>query len=279
MKERLQSLIDLEKAIVFVESLGNEILDARLRGILENRKPNRRTLQKIEQMRKTDGGFAFWEEDVSCITSTLNVIGWFDDLSFRDGPVIDKTFGFLLKHQQEDGGWDEIAEIRDLEPPPYMIPGELNTRTWLTACCAHWFIRFNRAEPQGAKGCPSEFLMQHVKPSGLIGGYIYASWDALVMFNYHPGPASDVFRNLLSGVRKRFTPNEHDATDLAWLLRGLREIGLSSRDDLVSRAIDALESMQESNGGWVSSEGDRFTGIATVDAIRVLNDFGRLDVV
>ena len=276
MKEGLHSLVDLRKTTVFVKSLGDEILKARLEAIIKGRRPRRRILEKIQQMRKTDGGFAFWEEDVSSITTTLNVVGWLDDLSLRDGPVVDETFDFLLSHQQEDGGWDEIAEVRDVEPLPYMMPGELNTRIWLTACCAHWFIRFGRAEPPGAKGCPAEFLMQHVIPSGLISGYLYASWDALVMFNYHPGSKSDVFRNLLTEVRERLDPDEHDATDLAWLLRCLRDIDLSVEDDLVSRAINTLMSMQRPDGSWSSSEGERYIGMTTIDAIRVLHDFGKL---
>ncbi|MHA3963527.1 MAG: prenyltransferase/squalene oxidase repeat-containing protein [Candidatus Thorarchaeota archaeon SMTZ1-45] len=269
-------MVDVRKASTFVESLGDEILNARLEAILENRKPSRHVLGKIENMRKSDGGFAFWKQDVSSITSTLNIVGWLDDFSFRKGPLVDKTFDFLLKHQQNDGGWDEIEEVRGFEPPPFMMPSELNTRTWLTACCAHWFIRFGRAEPPGTKGCPAEFLMQHMKSSGLIRGYLYASWDALVMFNYHPGPESDVFKNLLSGVRVQFAPNEHDGTDLAWLLRCLRDIGLGVDDELVSKAISTLESIQEPDGSWISNDGDEFTGITTVDVIRALHDFDKL---
>ena len=267
-------MVDLKRASAFVDGLEEEILSARLKAILEDQKPIRPVLSQIEDMRKSDGGFAFWEQDVSSITTTLNIVGWLDDFSLREGKVVNRTFDFLLRHQLEDGGWDEIERVRDLGPPPFMIPGEINTRTWLTACCAHWFIRFGRAEPPGSKGCPAEFLMQHVQPSGLVKGYLYASWDALVMFNYHPGPDSEVFRNLLSSVREQFNPDKHDATDLAWLLRCLRDIGLDATDGLVSRVVDSLEGMQAPDGSWVSGEG--FTGMTTVDVIRVLRDFGKL---
>ena len=195
------SLVDLERASAFVKGLEDEILNTRLRAILGDQKSSGSVLNQIEDMRKSDGGFAFWKQDVSSITTTLNIVGWLDDLSLRAEPIADRTFEFLLEHQREDGGWDEVEGVRDLNPSPFMLPGEINTRTWLTACCAHWFIRFDRAEPPGSKGCPAEFLMQHVQPSGLVKGYLYASWDALVMFNYHPGPDSEVFRDLLSGVR------------------------------------------------------------------------------
>ncbi|MFW9975865.1 MAG: prenyltransferase/squalene oxidase repeat-containing protein [Candidatus Thorarchaeota archaeon] len=276
VEERVPALIDLEKTSAFIKGLEDEILTARMSAIVENRKPSRQLLEKIELLRKSDGGFAFWEQDVSSITSTLNVVGWLDDFSLRAGSLVERTFDFLLEHQREDGGWDEIEEIRDFEPPPYMMPGELNTRTWLTAFCAHWFIRFGRAEPLGTKGCPAKFLMRHVKPSGLISGYLYASWDALVMFNYHPGPESEEFRKLLSGVRRHFKPTEHDGADFAWLLRCLRDIGLNKKDELVSRATSILEELQEPNGSWASQEGEEFIGMTTLDVIRVLHDFENL---
>ncbi|MFW9967501.1 MAG: prenyltransferase/squalene oxidase repeat-containing protein [Candidatus Thorarchaeota archaeon] len=268
--------VDLPKASTFIRSLDDKILRARLESILNNQKPNESVLDSLEEMRKSDGGFAFWDEDISCVTTTLNVVGWFDDLNLQREAIVEKTFDFLLNLQQNDGGWDEIPDVRLLDPPQYMVPGKANTRTWITACCAHWFIRFGHAEPPGTRGCPAEFLVQNVTPSGLIRGYHYASWDAMVMFNYHPGPDSDAFKNLLKAVRENFNPEIHDAVDLAWLLRCLRDADLGPKDNLIEQALDALESMQQANGSWSSAEGVEYSGMATVDVIRVLKDFGRI---
>ena len=269
-------MVDVQKAVIYVGKGSDVIQQGRLESVLERKRPDRTVLDAIESMRKSDGGFAFWDQDISSITTTLNIVGWLDDLSLREGAIVDKTFDFLLHHQQEDGGWDEIKKVSMFDPPPFMVPGEINTRTWLTACCAHWFIRFDRAEPPGTKGCPAEFLMQHMAPSGLIKGFLYASWDSLVMFNYHPGPESDAFRRLLMGIKGRFNPGEYDGADLAWLLRCLREIGLDSKDELAAQALDALEKRQEQNGSWISGDGAEFSRMTTVDAIRVLSDFRRL---
>ncbi|MFX0054901.1 MAG: prenyltransferase/squalene oxidase repeat-containing protein [Candidatus Hermodarchaeota archaeon] len=269
-------MVDIQKALEFVRTSSDNIQQARLDSILENTRPDKDVLDAIERMRKSGGGFAFWDNDVSSITTTLNVLGWLDDLSILNGPIVDRTFDFLLDHQREDGGWDEIEEVGEFDPPPFMMPGEVNTQTWLTACCAHWFIRFGRAEPPGSKGCPAEFLMQHIQPSGLVRGYLYASWDALVMFNYHPGTESEVFKRLLEGVEKRFTPDELDGTDLAWLLRCLRDANLSVDHKLVIGALDALEEKQGLDGSWSSADGPEYSGMATIDAIRVMKDFRRL---
>lgn len=267
--------VNLHKASEFIESLDDRILRSRFESIMKNHSPKKSTVDTLEKTRKSDGGFAFWDEDISSLTTTVNVVGWFDDLGLQMEPIVDKTFDFLLQHQQEDGGWDEIREIKKLNPPPYMIPGEISTRTWLTASCAHWFIRFGRAEPPGSRGCPAEFLMRHIQPSGLIKGYLYASWDSLVMFHYHPGVESNVYKILLKAVKNRFEPEKHDAADLAWFLRCLRDANLDSKDTLVVRTLDILESLQQDNGSWNSAEGTEYTGMVTVDAIRVLRDFGR----
>ncbi len=270
------SSVNLRKAIEFVKSLDNEILLARLDSIIMRQRPRKSVVDTIEQMRNSDGGFSFWDHNVSSIATTLNIIGWLDDLSLGDEPIVNKTFDFLLHHQQEDGGWDENKEISKLNPPPFMIPGEITTRTWLTAGCAHWFIRFGRAEPPGTKGCPAEFLLKYIQPSGFIIGYLYASWDALVMFNYHPGPNSDAYRNLLKVIEESFEPESHDAVDLTWLLRCLRDVNLDCKNNLVMRTINALEKLQQKNGSWNSGEGSEYSGMTTVDTLRVLRDFGRV---
>ncbi|UCE10261.1 MAG: terpene cyclase/mutase family protein [Candidatus Thorarchaeota archaeon] len=269
-------MVDVQRAVEFVRKECDVILQGRLESILEKRKPDRTVLDTIESMRKSDGGFAFWDQDISCITSTLNVVGWLDDLSLSEEAVVSKTFDFLLRHQQKDGGWDEIEKVSIFNPPPFMVPGEMNTRIWLTACCAHWFIRFDRAKSLGAKTHPTEFLTQHLSPSGLIKGYLYASWDSLVMFHYNPGPESDAFTSLLRATRENFDSERHDGADLAWLLRCLRDVGLGTKDELVVRVLNALEKNQDENGSWISADGAEFSGMTTVDAIRVLNDFGRI---
>jgi len=247
-----------------------------LESILKQKRPARSVLSKIEIMRKSDGGFAFWDEDVSSITSTLNILGWMDDLSVKKGVIIDKTFEFLLERQQEDGGWDELEAVKNLGAPPFMTPGETNTRVWLTACCAHWFVRFGRAEPPGAKGCPARFLEQNIEPSGLLSGYLRATWDALVIFGYHPGVDSQLFADTLKAIENSFTPEAWDGSIIAWLLRALRDSGLQAEHQLVSRSLEVLEEKQLSNGSWESEDGDDYSVWATVDAVRVLKDFERV---
>ncbi len=269
-------MVDVKQAESIVGRREDTVQQARLESILRQKHPPRSVLRTIEDMRKSDGGFAFWDDDISSIASTLNILGWADDLSLNEGALVDKTFEFLLDHQQEDGGWDELEAVRNLKLPPFMIPGRIDTRVWLTACCAHWFVRFGRAEPPGARGCPVRFLEQHIEPSGLLRGYLRATWDALVIFGYHPGADSELFRNTVRAIEYSFTPVAWDGSVIAWLLRALRDSGLKADHPLVSRSLDVLETKQLFDGSWRSEDGDEYSVWATVDALRVLKDFGRV---
>ncbi|MHA2378186.1 MAG: prenyltransferase/squalene oxidase repeat-containing protein [Candidatus Thorarchaeota archaeon] len=269
-------MVDVQHAKSFVRRRGDTVQQARLESILRQKRPARSVLSTIEGMRKSDAGFAFWDDDISSITSTLNILGWVDDLSVNEGALVDKTFEFLLDHQQEDGGWDELEAVGNLKAPPFMTPGEIDTRIWLTACCAHWFVRFGRAEPPGAKGCPVRFLERHIEPSGLLSGYLRATWDALVIFGCHPGVDSQLFADTVKAIGDSFTPEAWDGSVIAWLLRALRDSGLQADHQLVSRSLNLLEAKQLHDGSWGSEDGNEYAVWATVDAIRVLKDFGRV---
>jgi squalene cyclase len=270
------AMVDVQAAESFVMRRGDIVQQARLESTLRQKRPARSVLSTIEIMRKSDGGFAFWDDDISSITSTLTILGWMDDLSVKTGTRVDKTFEFLLEHQQEDGGWDELEAVRNLRAPPFMTPGETSTRIWLTACCAHWFVRFGRAEPPGSKGCPVRFLEQYVESSGLLSGYLRATWDALVIFGYHPGVDSQLFADTVKAIEESFAPEAWDDSVIAWLLRALRDSGLQAKHQLVNRSLDVLEAKQRFDGSWGSEDGDEYSVWATVDALRVLKDFGRV---
>jgi len=137
-------------------------------------------------------------------------------------------------------------------------------------------VRFGRAEPPGAKGCPVRFLEKHVEPSGLLKGYLRATWDALVIFGYHPGADSELFANTLKAIEHSFNPEAWDGSVVAWLLRALRDSGLGADHQLVSRSLDVLEARQLSDGSWGSEDGEEYSVWATVDALRVLRDFRRI---
>jgi hypothetical protein len=266
-------MIDTERAIAFVQAKGDVIEQARLASILLGKAPQTSTLQKLDGMHNPDGGFAYWIKDFSTVCDTVYVLTWLDDLSLRSGTLADRAFDFLLRHQKADGGWDELERVKDTNPPEFLLPGKVETRIWLTAYCAHWFVRFDRAEPPGARGCPVDFLLAHREPSGRLRGYLRATWDALVLFYYHPGPDSEVFQQTLKVIEKEFTPEKWEGSYLAWLLCCLRDARLPADCSFVGLCLDELVKKQRSDGSWESEDGEQFAANATIEALRVLKHY------
>ena len=266
-------MVNTPQASAFVQAKGDVVERARLTCILHKKSSHSSILRKLQQMQNPDGGFAYWIKDFSTVCDTVYVLTWLDDLSLHSGPLVDGGFDFLLRHQKEDGGWDELERVKKASPPEFLLPGKVETRVWLTAYCAHWFVRFGRAEPPGAKGCPVNFLLAHREPSGRLSGYLRATWDALVLFSYHPGPDSEVFGETLEVIQKQFTPDKWPGSYLAWLLCCLRDAGLPVDYPFVGFCLDELVKKQRSNGSWESEDGEKYSANATIEALRVLKHY------
>jgi hypothetical protein len=269
-------MVNVEKAIAFVQANGDIIEQARLASVLWGKRPDKSVLQKIAGMQKPDGGFAYWIKDFSTICDPVFVLTWFDDFSIRSGTFVKRAIKFLLTHQKEDGGWDELEKVKETNPPPFLMPGEINTRVWITANCAHWFVRLGYAEPPEAKGCPVKFLLAHRESSGRLIGYLRATWDALVLFSYHPGPDSNVFKQTLNIIEKEFSPKKWEGSYLAWLGCCLRDAGLPANHSLVKQCLSELLKKQRLDGSWDSEDGEKYAANATVQALRVIKYYGAI---
>ncbi len=268
--------MNIEKAVAFVTARGNPIEIARMSSILWNQKSSRSAVTRLSRMQNEDGGYSLEQGGISTVCTTVNVISWLDDLQLRSGPLVDMAFRFLLKHEHTDGGWDEVEGIIGTNPPPFLMPGEASTRTWLTACCAHWFVRFGRGQPLDAKGHPVDFLLQSREASGRLKGYLRATWDALVLLSQHPGPDSSEFKETLAAIERELAPENWEGSNLAWLLCCFRDAGLPGDNLLVKKALDELARKQRPDGSWSSEDGEKFAVSATIEALRVLKHYGRV---
>jgi len=261
--------MDVEKAIAYVQALGDAVERARLAAILWDEPPPEAALRELAALQKAAGGFAYWIREVSSVCDTAYVLQWFDDLKVYRGPVVDRACRFLLDRQQEDGGWDEVSS-----PPEWMIPGRIETRVWLTAFCAHVLIRFGYAEALGTR-CPTDFLLAHCDESGRLAGYLRATWIALPRLAFYPGPDSEPFQQALAVVEANFSPDWEGAY-LAWLLRCLQDAGLPAEHPLVARCLADLICKQRPDGSWEpeGGEGEEHAVNATVAALRALKGYG-----
>lgn len=268
--------MDTEKAIAYVQAQGDAVERARLAAILWNELPSDAALRQLAALQRSDGGFAYWVRETSSVCDTAYVLQWFDDLKVHRGAPVDAACQFLLDRQQEDGGWDEVEAVRALNPPEWMMPGRVETRAWLTAYCAHVLIRFGYAEAEG-RYCPTDFLLAHCDETGRLVGYLRATWIALPMLAFFPGPDSTPFRQALAVVEGSFSPDWEGAY-LAWLLRCLQDAGVSADHPLVARALTDLERKQRPDGSWEpeEGEGEEHAVNATIAALRALKGYGRI---
>jgi len=266
--------MDVKKAIAYVQTQGNTVEQARLAAILWDEPPSEAALQGLAALQKADGGFAYWMPETSNLCDTAFVLQWFDDLKVHRGPMVDPACRFLLDHQQEDGGWDEVEAVCEHNPPEWMTPGRIETRVWLTAFCAHVLIRFGYAEAPGTY-CPTDFLLAHCDETGRLTGYLRATWIGLPMLAFYPGPDSEPFRWALAVVEASYSPDWKGAY-LAWLLRCLQDAGLPAKHPLVARRLAGLQGKQRPDGSWEpeEGEGEEHAVNATVAALRALKEYG-----
>ncbi len=265
--------MDIKKSIEYVKTFGNEIEKARLAAILWDEKPTATVLQKLSLFQKSDGGFSYWVKEISNICDTCYILEWFDDLKVYRGLIVEQACQYLLDHQQEDGGWDEVEAIIKFKTPEWMIPGRIETRVWLTAYCAHVLIRFGYAEAEGTY-CPTDFLVANCNESGRLVGYFRATWIALPMLAFYPGPDVEQFNKALKVVESNFSP-EWAGSYIAWMIHCFKDAGLPVNHSLVNRSIFELKRKQNMDGSWdpEEGEGEEHRVNTTILAIRALKEY------
>jgi hypothetical protein len=272
----MEAMMDLQRAIAYVQERGDAIERARLTAILSDERPSEAALQALAALQQADGSFAYWVPQAGNVCDTAYVLQWFDDLRVYRGPIVDPACRFLLDCQLADCGWDEVDAVRAWTPPEWMTPGRIETRVWLTAFCAHVLIRFGCAEAEGS-GCPTDFLLAHCDATGRLEGYLRATWLALPMFAFYPGPDSEAFHRAVEVTEANYSA-DWQGPYLAWLLRCLQDAGLPAEHSLVTRSLDDLERKQRPDGSWEpeEGEGENLASNATVAALRVLKGYARI---
>lgn len=265
--------MNIHKSIKYINANGNPCEKARLSAILKNQKPSLEVVEGLRKFQNPNGGFSYWIKDMSTITDTCYILEWFDDLKIHKGDIVDRACNYLLKRQKNDGGWDEEKDVIRYNPPKWMIPNQIKTRTWLTAYCAHVLIRFGYAEAEGTI-CPTNFLLANCDSSGRVKGYLRATWLALPMLNFYPGPNPELFIRMVKVIMDNFSI-EWRGSYIAWLLQCLKDGDLSSNHNLVQRSLYELKRKQRNDGSWdpEEGEGEKHRINSTLRAIRALKEY------
>jgi hypothetical protein len=132
--------MDTAKSVRFILDRGSGLEKARIRWILYGVEPEPNVTLRLSELQNADGGFPFdmVKGNLSTIDSTLVALWWMEELGMLASATADRTYTHLLTVQQDDGGWDEDPAIAQYDLPPWVRPGELGTRLYLSSYAAYW---------------------------------------------------------------------------------------------------------------------------------------------
>ena len=209
----------------------------------------------------------FKKDTPACLSETVSTFEILMQLGLEKAPVSIRTRDFLLSRQLEDGGWDENPELLQFDPPPWDKPGEIRTRTWLSAEILRQLARnMGKGDPRLEKA--NNYLQENFDGQRIVG-YKIASAIALGAISLTSRWEGKKYEALLGTVRE-YSASETDPAFLAWLIDCYADAGFDHTDESVRDCLNKLESSQEPDGAWRSEDGDHWTVNTTINALRCL---------
>jgi squalene cyclase len=268
--------MDIARAIAFIEEKGSSLEKARFRRLLHGVPPEPSVTLPFTELQNTDGGFpyAMTKGNLSTIDDTLVALWWLDELGMLDSPAAEQATAYLLAVQQDDGGWDEDPALAQYDLPPWISPGDLHARLYLSAYAAYWLAAMGYVA-QPALQRALDFLLQHQDERGKFYGYLHTTWIATSVFLMAGQPYSVFAGKGLQVLLDRPLAEWADS-QIAWALNCLGKAGLPKGHPLVDKCLAELWQRQRPDGSWSSEDGATFDVGATLGAVKVFKHYGLL---
>jgi squalene cyclase len=268
--------MDTAKSVRFILDRGSGLEKARIRWILYGVEPEPNVTLRLSELQNADGGFPFdmVKGNLSTIDSTLVALWWMEELGMLASATADRTYTHLLTVQQDDGGWDEDPAIAQYDLPPWVRPGELGTRLYLSSYAAYWLaVAGYQTVPAFRKVL--DFVVRHQDERGMFHGYLHTTWIATSVLHMAGQPYLKAAARGIQALLAR-SPSEWADSQLAWALDWLSRAGLAQDHLLVARCLSELMQRQRPDGNWASEDGEGYAVGATIQAVKVLKHYGLL---
>ncbi|MGE5123311.1 MAG: prenyltransferase/squalene oxidase repeat-containing protein [Acidobacteriaceae bacterium] len=269
--------MDINRAIKFIDDKGSRLENARLYFVLEAADPQLEVIQKFLKLQNVDGGFPFGmsEGNLSTVNETTVALWWMEELGMLASAPAEAAYAFLIASQQEDGSWDEPAEVARYDLPPWIQIGDLKTKLYLSAYSSYWLAVGDRLHlPAFRKAL--HLLLRHQENSGRFYGYIHTTWIATAVLLL---AGERYARVAQSGLQFLAGNNlvEWDDSQLAWTLDCLSRGGLPKKHPFIEQCLAELVRRQKQDGSWASEDGESFAVGATIQALKVFKHYGLFD--
>ena len=264
--------MDTAQSIAFVEERGSDLEKARMRHILFGAPPEPDVVDPFVRLQNPDGGFpcGMVQGNPSAVHKTVNGLWWLDELGMLASLPAGRAFGYLFDVQRDDGGWDEDPAIARYGLPPWIRPGDLGTRVYLSSYAAYWLAVAGH-ETHPAFRAALRFLLQYRDETGRFHGFHHSTWIATSIFAMAGPEHAQIAEQGLQALLDRPLP-EWPVEHICWMLAYLGRAGISSDHPLIERGLAELLHRQRSDGSWASPE-DESGAVTTTQALKVLKHY------
>jgi hypothetical protein len=243
---------------------------ARMRQVLYGAAPDPALIEAFVQPQNPDGGFPCGRipGHPSAVHATLNALLRLDELGVMDTPPGQRALGYLRAVQRADGGWDEDLALARYDLAPWIRPGDLRTRLYLSTYAAYRLI-LDRGSDDPATQAALPFLRRHRSETGRFYGFLHSTWIGASVFAM-AGPPYDRLAAQSLYFLWTIPLSEWSVEDLCWALNCLGRAGVSRAYLFVGQGLDELSRRQQADGSWSGSAGD------TLQALKALQRYGPL---
>jgi hypothetical protein len=236
--------------------------------------PSQAVISELAGLQKVGGGFAPARspEAPASVDASLTALWQLDELGLLGSSMAQQALAYLERVQRADGGWDEEPLPAPFSFPPWIEPGSIATRTYLSSYAAYWLGLAKSADAIVFRRALS-YLLAIQEPDGRLPGYLHGCWlgAAAVWL----GGERDTAMRMLDYLHGRLA-DDWQASQLAWALDCLLRAGVSSQEPFCSQALEMLITRQQPDGSFASEDGDAFAVSATIQALKACQAAGWL---
>lgn len=243
--------MNLGQATRWIETNGDELLNARLAALLEGAPAPEPLLASIAAGQRPDGSWPFAGEPAnpSSLHETCRMLQLLADLDAPEHPAAAAGRGYLSQTQSPRGFWREQQALAALQPPLWMDPESDDATIYTTALCAATLGAVENPDMLAVDQAVT-WIQPQVASNGLLPGFrIHATALAVRALVAAAHRETRSVRRMVGGLGDHLSA-EWDAPTLAVVIDSLGAAGFPRATRVIERALPLLSKLQRPDGAW-----------------------------